>query len=330
MLRAAVIGVGNFGQNHARVWAELEGVSLVAVADIIPERAERVGRRFRTRAYTDYWELLLRERPDIVSIAVPTSQHRQVAVDAASAGVHVLLEKPMASSSEEARAIIEAAERHSVRLAIGHIERFNPAVLELKRRLDEGQLGRIFQLSARRLGPLPDHIAVVGVLMDLATHELNLSEFLLGSPIVSLYAEVERHLHPSHEDMLSSVIHFANSVTGLLDINWLTPAKIRELAILGERGLFRLNYLTQELYFHENTEAVVSYEGMVSFLGVGIGQMIRYEIPWREPLKAELADFAEAVAKGLPVAVNGAAGLRAVYLAEQLLVSGACHRVIRL
>jgi predicted dehydrogenase len=265
-----------------------------------------------------------------VTLAVPTRLHREVAEEAAARGVHLFVEKPLAGSVEDAQAIIDAARAAGVKLGVGHIERFNPAILQLKVELDAGRLGRMFQLHARRVGPFPPRVEDVGVVFDLATHELNIMEYLANARVVSLYAETEREIHAQHEDLLSGVIKLDNGVVGVLDINWLTPTKIRELSVIGERGMFRVNYLTQELYLHENSFFSDNWESAVALMGVSEGRTIKYEIKRKEPLKAELESFVEAIREDKPPAIGGEEGLRAVFLAQKLVESGLRHEVVHL
>lgn len=325
-VNAAVIGVGSMGQNHARVYAELENVNLVAVADIDPQCAERVAWTYRVRAYTDYQEMFAQEELDLVTVAAPTRLHRQIALDALRAGLHVLVEKPIAATVEEGEDIIAAAAEAGRKLMVGHIERFNPAILELKRRLEANELGRVFQIYTRRVGPFPPRIEDVGVVVDLATHDLNIMEYLVGSQIESVFAETERRIHARYEDLVSGVVRFRNGIIGVLDVNWLTPTKIRELTIVGERGMFLVNYLSQDLYFYENNFAMGNWERLVAIGGVREGQMVKYQVNRVEPLKAELRAFVEAVAEDREPPVNGVEGLRALLLAHKLIESGREHR----
>ncbi len=327
MLNAAVIGVGSMGRNHSRVFAQLPDVNLAAVADADNETGNAVARTYKANAYQDYREMLAREHLDIISIAVPTRLHAEVALDAIGHGAHVFIEKPLAFTVPECRSMIEAAHAAGVRLGVGHIERFNPAILELKRRLVAGELGRVFQIRSRRVGPFPSRIADVGVVFDLATHELNIMEYLIGSPIRNLYAETEQEIHGSHEDLLSGLLKFDNGAVGVLDINWLTPTKIRELSMIGERGMFHVNYLSQELYFYENNYAN-GWEGMVALMGVSEGRITKYEIRKREPLVEELEEFVVAVRNGHDSLVSGEEGMRAVYLAEKMVQSGLSHTIL--
>lgn len=327
VLKAAVIGVGMMGRNHVRIYGLMDNTRLVAVADPSPKALESIGRIYNARVYTDYLQMLDREKPDLVSIAVPTRLHREVAVAAMQRGVHVFLEKPISGDVDEGQQIIDAAQQAGVKLAVGHIERFNPAVIELKKQLDAGQLGRIFQIHARRVGPFPPRIQDVGVVIDLATHELNLLEYLTGSHVDTVYAETESEIHATHEDLLTGILKFKDGTIGILDINWLTPTKIRELSLIGEKGMFLVNYLTQDLYFYENESANGNWEGL-AVMGVSEGRLIRYNIKRKEPLLAELESFVDAILHDTPPLIGGEEALRAVLLAQKLIESGQKHEVI--
>ncbi len=328
-LRAAVIGVGAMGANHARVYARMPQTTLVAIADLDPVQRDRVARTYKARAYEDYREMIAKEALDVVTIALPTHLHRQAAIDAIAANIHTFVEKPLADSVAAAQEMIVASEQHGVLLGVGHIERFNPAVIALKERLEAGQLGQIYQIHARRIGPFPPRIKDVGVVFDLATHELNILEYLTGSGIRSIAAEAKQTLHDSHEDMVSSILRFDNGVIGMIDINWLTPTKIRELTVLGERGMFLVNYLTQELWFYENRSAQDHWLGLVT-VGVTEGAVTKYELTRIEPLRMELETFVNAIKRGYNGLVNGEEGLRAVFLAEQVLRASQERQVITL
>lgn len=322
MTTAAVIGAGAMGRHHLRVYREL-GARLVGVADADADVARRAGEFHGVRAYTDHRELLDRERPLAVSVAVPTSRHYEVVMDALTAGCHVLVEKPIASTVDEGRRMLEAARRAGRTLTVGHVERFNPAIVELRRRLEGGGLGRPYQMHARRLGPFPQRIRDVGVVVDLATHDLDVMRWLGGSEPVRMYAEISRQIHTTNEDLVTGLIRFANEMVGLLEINWLTPTKIRELTVTGERGMFRADYLTQDLYFFENSVSPDGAWDTMSLLrgGVDEGSMTRFALRRREPLAAELDAFLAAARGDQAAAVSGEDGVRALELALALIES---------
>jgi predicted dehydrogenase len=235
-------------------------------------------------------------------------------------GIHALVEKPIAATLDEARQMIHLAESHATILTVGHIERFNPAIIELKRRLDQGELGRIFEIHARRLGPFPPRIQDVGVIVDLATHDLDVIHKLVDAPAERVYAETDRRIHVSHEDMVMGLIKFTNGVLATININWLTPKKIRELIVTGERGMFVVKYIKQELRYYQNPQ-LNNLGSAGELMGVSEGDMINYRIERREPLKEELRAFINAVSKREPPVVSAWDGLAALGLATRLIES---------
>ncbi|MEJ5309069.1 MAG: Gfo/Idh/MocA family oxidoreductase [Anaerolineae bacterium] len=328
-LKAAVIGVGAMGRNHVRVYTEIAQTKLVGVADANPQTGQQVAARHGIPAYADYRELLEREKPDVVTVAVPTCDHREVAQTAMAAGADVLVEKPIAATVEEAQALIACAQTLGRRLMVGHIVRFSPAIQALKEHLAAGELGKIFQIVCRRVGPFPPRVRDVGVVVDLAPHDLDVMRFISGAEPTRVFAETEQRIHTEHEDLMTALLRFDNEMTGVLDINWLTPQKVREVTVLGEQGMFRADDLTQDLFFHENSEANGMAWGHLSILkGVSEGRMVRYPIQRYEPLRAELEAFASAVLNDTPVPVSGADGLAALRLALAVVESGKTHQVI--
>jgi predicted dehydrogenase len=212
---------------------------------------------------------------------------------------------------------------------VGHIARFNPAMQILKARLESGELGRIFQIACRRVGPFPARIRDVGVVIDLAPHDLDIMRYLIGASPLRVFAETEQRIHTDHEDLLLGLLRFPDGITGSLEINWLTPAKEREVLVLGERGLYRMDDLTQDLYFYENAlVGGTSWQTMQALRGVSEGQTVRFAFRRYEPLKGELEAFLGAIRAGCPVPVSGEDGLEALRLALALVESGRTHQVI--
>ena len=331
-LRAGVIGLGMMGRNHVRVWDEaVEDVDLVAVADPDPEAVGRATAGRRARGFDDVDRMLAEEELDLVSIVTPTSLHLPVTLAALRAGANVLVEKPIAATRDEATEMIEAARAAGRMLTVGHIERFNPAIRELRRRLTDGELGRLFQIKATRLGPFPARIRDVGVVVDLAPHDLDIMRYLVGSEPIRLYAETERRIHTEHEDLFSGIIKFANGVVGVLDINWLTPTKQRSLTVTGERGMFMADYIAQDLVLFANpgaTETWVNAGAGALITSVAEGEMTRYSIHRREPLAVELDEFARAVRDGGPPPVTPRDAMIALLLARTMVESAETGRVI--
>jgi UDP-N-acetylglucosamine 3-dehydrogenase len=328
-MKVAVIGVGSMGRNHARVYSELPEAELVAVADADSKMVEATAKKHGARAYTEYRVMLEREKPDAVSIAVPTAMHEKVGLDVLDFGAHVLIEKPIAATVEEGEHLMAKAQAVNRQLMVGHVVRFNPAIQALKQKLDSGELGRIFQIFCRRAGPFPIRIRDVGVIVDLAPHDVDIMRYLAGAEPVRVYAEVERQIHTDHEDLMWATLRFQGGVVGGLELNWLTPTKIRETFVLGERGLFRVDDLTQDLYFFENALIRdVQWTTLQNLRGVSEGSMTRFAIPRYEPLKAELQAFLKAVQEQTPVPVSGRDGLTALKISLALIQSGREHKVV--
>ncbi|MDN5319810.1 MAG: UDP-N-acetylglucosamine 3-dehydrogenase [Thermococcaceae archaeon] len=311
MLHIGVVGVGNMGFHHARIYSELakEGkVELVGVADANFERAKEVAEKFKTRAFADYRELI--KEVDAVSIVVPTSLHRQVALDFIENGVHVLVEKPIAESIESAEEIIKAAKNNGVVLMVGHVERFNPGVLKLKEVLDGGLIGKIVTLTAKRVGPLPPQIKDVGVIVDLAVHDIDVMSFLLGDKVKSVYARAGSAKNPLElEDYAIIMLNFGDA-TGIVETNWLTPHKVRTLSVVGTEGIAELDYITQKLviYNHEWVKEA--------------------KVNVKEPLRNELEHFVECVEKGVKPLVSGEEGLHALKVAIKALESAKSAMIV--
>jgi predicted dehydrogenase len=326
-VKIGIVGVGAMGRNHARVCSELEGVELVGIADFGAEARARVAKQLRVPAYESVEQLLSSAKPDAVIVATPTKTHHAIARAAIDGGAHVLVEKPIAATVAEGEDLAAAAKKNGVKLAVGHIERYNPAVRELTRQLRENAAGRLFKVIARRLGPFPPRIQDVGVIVDLATHDLNIMEHVVGARVERVFAETARRIHASHEDLVVATLRFANGTVGALEIDWLTPTKVRELWVVGERGTFVCNYLTQDLFFFENSTLSSSAETLM-VMGVAEGKMIRFPIKRVEPLRAEIEDFVTAIRDGGEPQVSGREGLRALALALAVVRSGEQQQVL--
>jgi UDP-N-acetylglucosamine 3-dehydrogenase len=303
----------------------------VAVADPDPVALARATTGRRARGFEDAERMLAEEELDLVSIVAPTSLHLPVTLAALRSGANVLVEKPIAATRDEATQMIEAAEAAGRMLTVGHIERFNPAIRELRRRLAAGELGRIFQVKATRLGPFPARIRDVGVVVDLAPHDLDVMRYLVDSEPIRLYAETERRIHTEHEDLFNGIIKFANGVVGVLDINWLTPTKRRTLTVTGERGMLLADYIAQDLVLFANPDAPETWENPGAgdrTTSVAEGEMTRYSIRREEPLVVELDEFARAVRDGGPPPVAPRDAMIALLLARTMVESAETGRVI--
>jgi predicted dehydrogenase len=243
-------------------------------------------------------------------------------------GLHVLMEKPITSTVEQAEQLCDAARKQGVVLAVGHIERFNPAVMELRRRLREGMAGRIYKIHAQRLSPYPPRIQDAGVVIDLASHDIDLMRHLINDDIVRVYGETVQSINSDREDMFNGLLRFQSGTVGVLDVNWITPTKIRRLTVTGARGMFDCNLLSQELFWYENEVAPSQWDTLSILRGVSEGNVLGIKIQRHEPLAAELIDFINAVRDSRQPSVTGNDGLETLRLALDFVKSGKDSHVI--
>jgi UDP-N-acetylglucosamine 3-dehydrogenase len=320
MIRVAVIGAGSMGRHHARVVADGPTSELAAVVD--PDQsADEVAYRYRAPRLGSLDELLADGKPDAAIVAVPTRDHAEIATRLIEADIPVLVEKPIAATMEEARALVELAAHRGVPLTVGHVERFNPAVRALRDKLRAEELGRVFQVHTRRLSPFPSRIGDTGAAFDLATHDLDIMCELAGTP-TRIAAEIDRRAHRTHEDLLAATLRFDSGIIGLLEVNWLTPTKVRQLSVTGERGMLVVDYLNQHLTLYENAHESPSWPALDIFDGVTEGNVVRFAINRVEPLRAQFDDFARLTAGEPSGSVTPEEGVRALRLALAVVESG--------
>ena len=318
MLNVGVIGIGNMGKHHARVYSEL-GANLVAVSDVNEAAGQEIASKLKCKFYKDYKEMLQHEKLNAVSIVVPNSLHKEVAVTCINSGVNVLIEKPIANTVEDGQEIISAAKKAGVKVAVGHIERFNPAVLKLKEVLQQGKLGEVVSIVARRVGLFPSQLKDANVITDLAIHDIDVLSFLLRkSPKSVLFSKAGLALNDKREDYADFILDF-NPELAFVQVNWLTPVKIRNLCVTGTNGYAELNYATQELtLFESNFEKTFDNFGefMIKF---GATDAKPVNVTKAEPLKMEIKNFLDSVEKNQDCFVSGEDGLRALEVALAVL-----------
>ena len=306
-LRVGVIGVGAMGKNHARLYSELFGVELIGVSDVNETLVASVARSYDCKPFADYNDLL-GENLDALSIAVPTTLHKNVALDAIQRGINVLVEKPIADTVENADEIIKAALKNGVKLMVGHVERFNPAIIKLKELVGNGLLGNIVSISAKRVGPYNPRIRDVGIILDLGTHDIDIMSYLYGEKIKEVYASAGSVVH-SHEDHAIITLNFDSGSSGVIDTNWLTPHKVRNLTVIGSRGIAEVNYIEETLKIFDQ-------------------EWIRdAKIEKEEPLKLELLHFIDCVQNDREPLVSGEQGKHALEVALAAVESARAGKV---
>lgn len=319
-LRVGLIGMGMMGRNHARVLSGLEGINFIGIAD--PIQAGHTINQFPLREVFADTNELLAQKLDYCVIAAPTGFHKEIAINALNSGVNCLIEKPLAANYSDALAIQEAANLRSLIVGVGHIERYNAAIRELKRRLILGELGEIFQISLRRQGPFPARIADVGVVKDLATHDIDLASWLCGSKFKIVSAQTAHRSGRAHEDLVSINGLLQNEVVVNILVNWLSPLKERSLVVTGEKGVFVVDTLNSDLIFYENGSHLVSQEAILHFKGVALGNVINYAFEKPEPLLIEHENFRDAILGNKSGIVSLQDGVETVRVADAVIQSG--------
>lgn len=316
-LRAGLIGLGSMGRHHARVLRSLEGVDLVGVAD---PGGDPHGVAGNLEVLPDI-ESLLKVGLDYVVVVVPTIYHEEVALAVADAGVHALVEKPLSHDLESAIRIADVFEAKGLVGGVGHIERFNPAVQSLRSRLENGDLGEIYQIATRRQGPFPARIADVGVVRDLGTHDVDLAAWVARSTYASVSAQVAHRSGREHEDLVSITGRFASGAVANHLVNWLSPMKERITIVTGERGTFVADTLTADLTFFANGTVATTWDAIAGFRGVAEGDVTRFAIPKAEPLATEHGAFRDAVLGNTSRYVSMREGVETVSVVDAVLES---------
>ena len=295
-VKVGVVGVGTMGQHHARVYSNSEvDCELAAVADVNLGKAREIGEKYGVKFYTNYKDLINKEKIDAVSIAVPTVLHKKVTLDFIREGVNCLVEKPIASNIEDAKEIIKDAEKNNVKLAIGHIERFNPAVTKLKEIIEKGILGKILLISTRRVSPFVSRITDVGIIVDSATHDIDVVRYLFGKEPINVFAKSGR-VENKKGDHAILMLDFGD-VSASIEVNWFTPHVVRSLVATGTEGIAYLDYLKQEVEVYNSEWKMTP------------------KIERKEPLKIELEHFLECVKENKDPLVNGYEGLKVLEIA---------------
>lgn len=322
MLNVAVIGVGNMGKHHARVYSEIDSAKLVAICDLDGKKAKDIAKRFGCKFYTDYNRMFAEEKIDAVSIAVPTIYHKKVSLDCIAQGKHVLVEKPISNNLEDARQMVKAAKKMNVRLAVGHIERFNPAVQKLREMIKNKDLGKITTIVARRVGVCPPQIKDANVIVDTAVHDIDVFSFLLEKEPTKVYALSGRAIIKQRDDYADIMLKY-DGTNAFIQVNWITPVKLRKLAVTGTEGYAELNYITQELVIYKSSyRRIDDFSDVVKF---GTPRQVRVSVRNEEPLKNELKSFIESVEKNREPLVSGSDGLKTLEIALKVIDScGTC------
>ena len=323
-LRAGLIGLGMMGRHHARVLSGLEGVDLVAVVDPDGDKHNVAG----GRPLLNSVEELIAVGIDYAMVAVPTIYHEPVGLALAEAGIHAMIEKPLAQNTPSARKLTDAFAAKGLIGAVGHIERYNPALQSARARLEAGELGAVYQVTTRRQGPFPARIADVGVVKDLATHDIDLTAWVTQQEFISVGARTASKSGREFEDLVAVTGLLADGTVTNHLVNWLSPLKERVTVITGERGTFVANTLTADLTFYANGLVQTTWDDIAQFRGVSEGDVVRFAISKPEPLQVEHQQFRDAVLGKESDIVTLEQGMTTVAVAEAVIESALSGRTI--
>jgi UDP-N-acetylglucosamine 3-dehydrogenase len=323
-LRAGVLGLGVMGRHHSRVLNSLEGVEFLGVYD----PADSVGSAIEGKPIVKDLDQFLDMGFDYCVVAAPTIYHLEIGTALASRGIHALIEKPVASTTAAAIELRDLFDAAGLVGGVGHIERYNPALQSARKRIEDGLLGEIYQITTRRQGPFPGRIADVGVIKDLASHDIDLTAWVSQQDYINVNARTTFRSGRAHEDMLLAIGTLSLGTIASHTVNWLTPFKERTTIITGEKGALVADTLTADLTHYQNGVIESTWERVSSFRGVSEGDVTRFALVRKEPLLAEHEAFRDAVRSGDKSGiVTLAEGTNVVRIAEELALDGLTHKI---
>jgi UDP-N-acetylglucosamine 3-dehydrogenase len=311
-LGVAVIGTGQWGKNHARVYKELPSAELVAICDVNPERAKAMAAQHGVKAYSDSTQMLKDKDIEAVNVCTWSTILAKEALKALKAGKHVLVEKPMATDTQQAKKLVQTAQENGLHLTVGFLMRFIPGLQSIRQSVENKKIGELVCATAKRVSQWPERIGDVGVVKDTAIHDIDVMRFISNEDPISVYAKMGSMRIQKFEDYAHIMLIYKDGKSAFIESNWLTPYKTRTLTVTGSDAIMRLDYITQDLWIEQQTESVQP----------------RYS--FQEPLKQELQHFVDCIINKRKPLVTGEDGVRALEVAAAAIKSSAKNRAIQL
>ncbi len=311
-LGVAVIGVGGWGKNHVRVYKELASTELVAVCDVNAERVKAVASQFGVKAYTNSTRMLKNKEIEAVNVCTWSTKLASEALKALKAGKHVLVEKPMATNTKQAKKLLETAEKNGLHLTVGFLMRFIPGLQHIQEAVENKEIGDLVCATARRVSQWPERIGDVGVVKDTGIHDIDVMRYIFNEDPIMVYAKTGSMKHKRFEDYAQIMLTYEGGKSAFIESNWLTPYKTRLLTVTGSDAIMKLDYMTQELWIEAPKESLLP----------------RYS--WQEPLKLELQHFADCILEKKKPLITGKDGVKALEIAEAAIESSAKNKAVHL
>ncbi len=311
-LGVAVIGTGQWGKNHARVYKELPSTELIAVCDVNAERAQAMANQYGVKAYSDSTQMLKDKSIEAVNVCTWSTILAKEALKALKAGKHVLVEKPMATNPQQAEKLVQTAEENGLHLTVGFLMRFIPGLQLIRQSVENKKIGELVCATAKRVSQWPERIGDVGVVKDTAIHDIDVMRFISNQHPISVYAKMGSMRIKKFEDYAHIMLTYEDGKSAFIESNWLTPYKTRMLTVTGSDAIMKLDYITQDLWIEQQKETVQPRN------------------PFQEPLKQELQHFVDCIVEKKKPIVTGEDGVKALEVATAAIQSSAKNRAIQL
>jgi UDP-N-acetylglucosamine 3-dehydrogenase len=311
-LGVAVIGTGQWGKNHARVYKELPSTELIAVCDVNPERSKAMAAQYGVKAYSDSTQMLKDKSIEAVNVCTWSTILAKEALKVLNAGKHVLVEKPMATNTQQAQKLVQTAQENGLHLTVGFLMRFIPGLQNIRQSIENKKIGELVCATAKRVSQWPERIGDVGVVKDTAIHDIDVMHFISNEQPISVYAKMGSMRIKKFEDYAHIMLTYKDGKSAFIETNWLTPYKTRTLTVTGSEAIMRLDYITQDLSIEQKTETV------------------QPRTPFQEPLKMELQHFVDCIVDKKKPIVTGEDGVKALEVASAAMQSSAKNRAILL
>ena len=325
MIKIGIIGIGSMGKNHVRVCSEKDDIELVGIVDKNIQTMEKIAKKFEVMPFFDYKKLL--PKVDAMIIATPTSTHHEIALDCINHGKHVLIEKPICNIIEKAKELIKSSEKKDVVLSVGHIERHNPAVKFIKESLDKNKFGKLITIASKRVSNYPGRIKDMGVIFDLGVHDIDVMNYIAGKSQL-VYANAGRIKNNLFEDYANIIISFEKGICGVIEVNWLTPMKIRKLFLTCSEKFVEMDYISQSVKISSSSFHDIDDSNLYDIpMQYNTNEIV---LEKKEPLKNEIEDFIDSIKNNRSSLVTGYDGLETVKIAQSAIKSYKQKKVIKI